>query len=76
MAEERFVKVECRYWIDLLKDCVENSAENARLEEVKAIHGLVVKSCFCCDKDYVVLVNHVVLAYSKCLDHEVVCEVL
>lgn len=75
VVQEVFAKGECCNWIDLLKDSVENCSENVRLEEVKAIHGLVVKSCFNSDKDYVVLVNHVVQAYSKCLDYDVACEV-
>ncbi|CAM8894221.1 unnamed protein product [Rhodiola kirilowii] len=71
VVEESFGEIRGQSLIDLLRDCV----EHVRLEEVKAIHGLVVKSCFCNDKDYVVLLNHVVQAYSKCLDYEAACEV-
>uniref|UniRef100_A0A7N0UQE5 Pentatricopeptide repeat-containing protein n=1 Tax=Kalanchoe fedtschenkoi TaxID=63787 RepID=A0A7N0UQE5_KALFE len=71
VVEGSFRQIEARPLIALLKDC----AENGWLEETKAVHGLVTKSQFVRDGDYVVLLNHLVQAYSKCSDFEAACEV-
>ncbi|KAL6980803.1 hypothetical protein U1Q18_022443 [Sarracenia purpurea var. burkii] len=64
------LKTQTQALVDLLHHC----AENRSVRETKAVHGHVLKSNFV-DKDLVVLLNHVVHAYSKCSDFRAAREV-
>ncbi|KAA8537185.1 hypothetical protein F0562_029683 [Nyssa sinensis] len=56
--------------VDLLHDC----AERRLVGETKAVHGYVLKSKFA-DEKFLVLLNHVAHAYSKCSHLRAACEV-
>ena len=49
--------------VDILRDC----AQNRSLEAAKAVHGLALKSEFP-ELDLLVLLNHALYAYFKCMD--------
>lgn len=49
--------------VDVLRDC----ADKRSLEATKAVHGFVLKSEFQ-ESDLLVLLNHVLYSYSKCMD--------
>ncbi|PON79058.1 Tetratricopeptide-like helical domain containing protein [Parasponia andersonii] len=49
--------------VDIIRDC----AEKKSLERTRVVHGLVLKSEFP-ESDSLVLLNHILHAYSKCMD--------
>ncbi|XP_030504582.2 pentatricopeptide repeat-containing protein At2g33680 [Cannabis sativa] len=51
----------------ILVDFLRDSANKRSLEATRAVHGFVLKSGFP-ESDLVVLLNHVLHAYSKCMD--------
>lgn len=62
-SHENFKRVEVQALVDLMHQC----AEERSLTEAKAIHGHILK-CNLADDILLVLLNHVMHAYSKCSD--------
>lgn len=62
-SHENFKRIEVQELVDLMHQC----AEECSLREAKAIHGHILKCNFSVD-NLLVLLNHVMHAYSKCSD--------
>ncbi|KAK6932944.1 Pentatricopeptide repeat [Dillenia turbinata] len=53
--------------VPVLVDLLRDSAKKGSIREAKAIHGFVLKSDFE-NEELLILLNHIVFAYSKCSD--------
>lgn len=64
-SHERFKKIQTQELVDLVHQC----ADECLLAETKAIHGHILR-CNFDDDNLLLLLNHVMHAYSKCSDFD------